>query len=318
MTRAGRCFIRILAGAAAASAASLAGAGGGMAAAGAADVGSAHAGAADVGAVREGTIPPAGAGASDFTVEFRIRGLPAEREGGAGPGGGDAWMDGCIAIDREGGEGGERGGFGVCVGEGRVTFECAGTEGGATIRGTSTILDGAWHLVAVDRRLSDGRMRIFVDGALEASGDGRGDGGGGGERTRLSFYGRLEDVRYSSVLRHDESFPSTGARSASAAEAGADGPGASGKIAFEAHAYPSLDQTLFFVRCEAPRDDAFVIAIVDAAGREVARIAGKLARGSALAVWDGRGGDGDRLRAGVYSAKLAAAGREASEQIVVR
>ncbi|NOT29794.1 MAG: hypothetical protein HOP15_05010, partial [Planctomycetes bacterium] len=41
----------------------------------------------------------------------------------------------------------------------------------ALVGGTS-VLDGAWHHVALQRRRSDGRMQIFVDGALDAEASG--------------------------------------------------------------------------------------------------------------------------------------------------
>jgi hypothetical protein len=34
------------------------------------------------------------------------------------------------------------------------------------------VLDGAWHHIAVQRRRSDGYMWLYVDGRLEAQGDG--------------------------------------------------------------------------------------------------------------------------------------------------
>jgi hypothetical protein len=41
-------------------------------------------------------------------------------------------------------------------------------SGGTTVSGTTTVTDGAWHHVAVSR--SGSTVRVFVDGALEASG----------------------------------------------------------------------------------------------------------------------------------------------------
>src|SRR5262249_4028810 len=54
-----------------------------------------------------------------------------------------------------------------------IVFGVSGDgTGDRTICGTRSVLDDLWHHVAVERRRSDGHLWIFVDGVLEAQGDG--------------------------------------------------------------------------------------------------------------------------------------------------
>ena len=45
-------------------------------------------------------------------------------------------------------------------------------SGERTICGNTVIADGNWHHIAVQRRFIDGEMSIYVDGVLDAQGDG--------------------------------------------------------------------------------------------------------------------------------------------------
>ena len=116
--------------------------------------------------------PPADVGVTDFTIEFWVKGTQADNPTGAiscGVGSYN-WIDGNIILDRD--RFGQPNEFGVSFGAGRVAF---GTDGGTnfnTICGTSNVLDGQWHHIALQRRVADGRMWIHVDGMQEAQGDG--------------------------------------------------------------------------------------------------------------------------------------------------
>ena len=79
----------------------------------------------------------------------------------------DAWINGHVVIDRDVYGGGDRGDFGISLLDGRVVFGASKGSAGATICGATNVLDGAWHHVAVTRRASDGRMQLWVDGALD-------------------------------------------------------------------------------------------------------------------------------------------------------
>jgi hypothetical protein len=116
--------------------------------------------------------PPADVGASDFTIEFWVKGTRAENRQPAVQCGFDvSWIDGNIVIDRDRFNQGRK--FGISFGAGRVAFGVTGPgTGDRTLCGSSDVLDGLWHHVAVQRRRSDGFLWIFVDGRLESSGDG--------------------------------------------------------------------------------------------------------------------------------------------------
>jgi hypothetical protein len=116
--------------------------------------------------------PPADAGATDFTLEFWLRAGPGDNPAPAvACGTGVGWIEGNIIVDRDRYDQDRK--FGISLGAGRVAFGVSGDgTGDLTICGTTVVTDGAWHHVAVDRRRSDGRMRVFVDGALDAIGDG--------------------------------------------------------------------------------------------------------------------------------------------------
>jgi hypothetical protein len=115
--------------------------------------------------------PPADIGATDFTIEFWMRALRAENSAGATTcGDGVAWINGNIIIDRDRYNQGRK--FGLSLANGQLVWGVSGAAGDFTICGTTDVLDGEWHHVAVQRRLADGQMWIFVDGQEEATGQG--------------------------------------------------------------------------------------------------------------------------------------------------
>lgn len=116
--------------------------------------------------------PPADVGADDFTIEFFLKGtLVANPAPPIACGANVNWINGNVVVDRDRYNQDRK--FGISLGAGRVAFGVSGDgTGDRTLCGTSNVLDGAWHHVAVQRRRSDGRMWIFVDGVLEAEADG--------------------------------------------------------------------------------------------------------------------------------------------------
>src|SRR5262245_48589132 len=116
--------------------------------------------------------PPADVGAADFTIEFWMRASSAENPAGPVRCGTNAnWRSGHVLVDRD--RFGHDRKFGVSIAGGTVVFGVSGDgTGDRTICGARPVLDDAWHHVAVERRRSDGRMWIFVDGILDAEGDG--------------------------------------------------------------------------------------------------------------------------------------------------
>ena len=123
--------------------------------------------------------PPTSAdiGATDFTIEFWMKGTEADNSGGSVGcnTNGFLWINGRIIVDRDRLASGGRD-FGISVTtSGRVTFGVENASGSSYTICSSTsidVLDNAWHHVAVQRRRSDGRLRVFVDGSLEATATG--------------------------------------------------------------------------------------------------------------------------------------------------
>jgi hypothetical protein len=117
--------------------------------------------------------PPVDVGGTDFTIELFVKGALAENGAAGVPcGAGEGWIYGNILLDRDRWEPGGRD-FGLSLDEGRLAF---GVTNDAleswTLCGGASVLDGQWHHVAVQRRRSDGQVTLWVDGALDASGDG--------------------------------------------------------------------------------------------------------------------------------------------------
>ncbi len=185
--------------------------------------------------------PPADIGATDFTIEFWLKGTLADNPTSPISCGANVdWIYGNIIIDRDRFNQDRK--FGISVAGGRIVFGVSGNgTGDFTICGTSNVLDGAWHHIAVQRRRLDGYMWLYVDGVLEAQGDGpNGDisypdsgvpcgdccGYQGGQSCNFSdpflvfgaekhdydpsnypsFSGYLDEVRLSTTLRYSGAF----------------------------------------------------------------------------------------------------------------
>lgn len=102
----------------------------------------------------------------DFTVEFWLRGLASENGGVVtAQANGDGWITGNVIIDRDVFNNGDHGDWGIAVGNnGRIGFGVDRAGSGRTIITSSgSVLDGAWHHVAVTRA-STGAMAVYVDG----------------------------------------------------------------------------------------------------------------------------------------------------------
>jgi hypothetical protein len=115
--------------------------------------------------------PPHDVGATDFTFELFLRGTLADNDAAAIGCGGYDWINGNIVLDRD--RFGQGRAFGLSIGGGQLNWGMQNGQGeSVTICGTTNVLDGAWHHVAVARRRADGMLWIWVDGELDASGDG--------------------------------------------------------------------------------------------------------------------------------------------------
>lgn len=174
----------------------------------------------------------ANVGATDFTLEFWIKGNAADNTAAGCSTVHAAWGNGNVVIDRSvagAGDVGDFGEFGAALFAGRMSFGISRGSGGATLCGTRSVLDGNWHHIALTRQLMTGRMQIFVDGVLDAELASNVNTSGklsynlnrtaaaptdamlafGGDKTGTgaAFRGQLDEVRLSNVLRYAGSFP---------------------------------------------------------------------------------------------------------------
>ncbi|MBK8258929.1 MAG: LamG domain-containing protein [Polyangiaceae bacterium] len=113
--------------------------------------------------------PPVDVGATDFTIEFWMRAAAGDNT--AAPvdcGANVAWINGNIVVDRDRYNQDRK--WGLSIAGGKFVFGVSGNgTGDRTICGGTPVLDNTWHHVAIERRLSDGRLWIFVDGQLDAT-----------------------------------------------------------------------------------------------------------------------------------------------------
>ena len=181
--------------------------------------------------------PPADVGATDFTIEFYMQAAAADNTAAAiNCGMNSNWINGNVVVDRD--RFNQPSKFGVAIAGGRIAFGVTSDSGSLTLCGTTNVLDNAWHHIAVERRRSDGRLWIFVDGALDAQSSGSEPIGDisypdngvprnfcGGPCTRSdpflvlgaekhdagaafpSYNGFLDELRVSTKLRYTAAFP---------------------------------------------------------------------------------------------------------------
>ncbi len=99
---------------------------------------------------------------SDFTVAFWLK---TTAVGGTGQ-----WYAGKPIVDAD--VPGVANDWGISVGGNHVAFGTGNTGAGTTIESATNINDGTWHHVLATRTNATGAMKLFVDGALQATGTG--------------------------------------------------------------------------------------------------------------------------------------------------
>jgi len=115
--------------------------------------------------------PPADIGATSFTIELWLKTSSGNSAAAIDCGWNINWINGNIVVDRDRYAQGRK--FGLSLGAGVIAWGVTNGSGTSrTVCGDTDLRDGAWHHVAVQRRRSDGMLWIWVDGALEARGDG--------------------------------------------------------------------------------------------------------------------------------------------------
>jgi hypothetical protein len=177
--------------------------------------------------------PPLDVGATDFTIDFWLRGSAADNPNAISCGPGLGWTSSNIVIDRD--RHSQSPTYGIGIQDGAIVWANLGpNDDSLSLCGTVTVADFAWHHVAVDRRRGDGRMRIWIDGALDTFADGPDgdlsypDDGQplaacptgvcdysdpffvvGAEKhgySGISFSGWVDEIRVSTTLRYDAPF----------------------------------------------------------------------------------------------------------------
>jgi hypothetical protein len=183
------------------------------------------------GDVTEGAAAaPVNVGDGDFTIEWWLKALPSDNQASpvnCGPAA--DWIYGNILLDHF--RPGRQPGYGVSLAGGAPVFGVTGRNGRSlTICAGAPVADGRWHHLAVQRRLADGAMWLYVDGRLAAQGAGpTGEIGYpasfqtafpdrepfislGGWRMEPDhklhpfFRGWLDELRFSQGLRYSEAF----------------------------------------------------------------------------------------------------------------
>lgn len=174
---------------------------------------------------------PVDVGAGDFTIELWLKALPgANQQPAVTAGASVTWINGNIFLDNDIEGTADFGDYGFSLGGGRVAFGCeSGTGSARTIVGMTDVCDGRWHHIALTRAAATGQLRLWIDGALDASGtgptgdlsyrDGRATSWPndrfivlGAEKHEFAawfdnaFNGWLDELRFSTVARYPNAF----------------------------------------------------------------------------------------------------------------
>jgi hypothetical protein len=117
----------------------------------------------------------------DFTIEFWIKCEASENMGNVSAADhGDGWITGNVVLDRDVYGNADPGDFGLAIGSAPglpfdhrvVAFGINRKDSGITIQGKKNIADKKWHHIAVTRDAASGRLALFIDGTIDAEGNG--------------------------------------------------------------------------------------------------------------------------------------------------
>jgi hypothetical protein len=108
---------------------------------------------------------PADVGAGDFTIDFWVRtsSINFTWVQTCTPGA-DGWINGNIVVDRDRYGNGDHGDYGIALTRGGVAFGVGRGAAGAGLCGTTNVIDGTWHHIAVTRVASTGALALYIDG----------------------------------------------------------------------------------------------------------------------------------------------------------
>ena len=165
-------------------------------------------------------------GSTDFTLEWWMKVQGGDNNSPTCIPGGEGWMAGNIIFDRDVSGQGDYGEYGVSLTGSTIAFGVNNGVDSVTLCGTLAVVDGKWHHVALTRSLSDGVLRIFIDGVLDAEAVGPGgdisyrDGrtssdpdqdpylviGARKSDSGLAYNGYLDEIRISNSIRYSTTF----------------------------------------------------------------------------------------------------------------
>jgi hypothetical protein len=104
----------------------------------------------------------------NFTIEFWMRALPGENT--ANTCAANQWYYANIMIDRDIFGDGDYGDYGIALGDRRIVVGVqVGNNTTTGVCGNTIVDDGIWRHIAITRNASDGRVRLFVNGVLDAT-----------------------------------------------------------------------------------------------------------------------------------------------------
>jgi len=108
---------------------------------------------------------------NSFTIEFQMKASLSDNPLGssAQTGNNDDWTLGHVIIDRDIFGNGDYGDYGISLAGGKIAFGINNGYLSYTLIGSQLVADDSWHHVAVTRNHTNGEMKIYVDGILDAS-----------------------------------------------------------------------------------------------------------------------------------------------------
>jgi len=167
---------------------------------------------------------------ADFTIEFWLKATSGTNtQPIITPGANADWINGNIILDNDTYGAPDTGDYGFSLCGGLVAFGCETAAGARTILGSTSVVDGTWHHIALTRSSSTGLLKLWVDGVPDASGTGpTGNMSYRNNRTTLwpndpfivlgaekhnlaswednAFNGWLDEIRFSNRIRYTAPF----------------------------------------------------------------------------------------------------------------
>lgn len=108
---------------------------------------------------------PADVGAGDFTIDFWVRTSSVNFTWAAAcTAGANGWQSGNVVVDRDRMGNGDHGDYGIAITRAGVAFGVSKGAAGAGLCGTTNVIDGTWHHIAVTRVASTGALALYIDG----------------------------------------------------------------------------------------------------------------------------------------------------------